>query len=209
MTSASKAHPIDPGTLLGSSEDRTVVRLLTLLTSVGRADQAHPRIRRWGIPLLCAALGLQPLLEYTASAPALPVPLLLLAGIDARGDYLPLTLAALFGESQLIVEGTIDRVDAESFTVRPTEVFAGSIGTAPLRVSRIRNRNGRSARNTGLKSTISGIAAHLVMQVFQLASHYNEVDLDQPGHARFLQHVHVRCGDSAEATLVGAMTQTA
>ncbi|MDX2600673.1 histidine kinase [Streptomyces caniscabiei] len=81
MTSASKAHPIDPGTLLGSSEDRTVVRLLTLLTSVGRADQAHPRIRRWGIPLLCAALGLQPLLEYTASAPALPVPLLLLAGI--------------------------------------------------------------------------------------------------------------------------------
>src|SRR5690606_35602407 len=48
----------------------------------------------------------------------------------------PLTLAALFGESQLIVEGTIDRVDAESFTVRPTEVFAGSIGTAPLRVKK-------------------------------------------------------------------------
>jgi hypothetical protein len=63
--------------------------------------------------------------------------------------------------------------------------------------------------DTDISEAISGIAAHLVMQVFQLASHYNEVDLDQPGNARFLQHVHVKCGDSAEATLVGAMTQTA
>ncbi|MEU2288586.1 histidine kinase [Streptomyces sp. NPDC013178] len=33
------------------------------------------------MPILCAALGLQPLLEYPASGPALPVSLLLLAGI--------------------------------------------------------------------------------------------------------------------------------
>ncbi|NLD67755.1 MAG: hypothetical protein GX644_02970 [Limnobacter sp.] len=62
--------------------------------------------------------------------------LVLLAGIDARADYLPLTLAALFGESQLVVEGTIDRVDDESFTVRPVEVFAGSVGSGPLRVKK-------------------------------------------------------------------------
>lgn len=83
MTSASKNSPVDPGpgTLLGSSEDRTVVRVLALLASVGRADQAHPRVRRWGMPILCAVLGLQPLMEYPASGPALPVSLLLLAGI--------------------------------------------------------------------------------------------------------------------------------
>ncbi|MFI5793496.1 sensor histidine kinase [Streptomyces sp. NPDC051677] len=81
MTSASKDHIVDSGALLGSSEDRTVVRLLTLMASVGRADQTHPRVRRWGVPILCAALGLQPLLAYPASGPALPVSLLLLAGI--------------------------------------------------------------------------------------------------------------------------------
>ncbi|MDX3663675.1 hypothetical protein PV646_40880 [Streptomyces sp. ID05-26A] len=60
---------------------------------------------------------------------------------------------------------------------------------------------------TDFSDAISGIAAHIVAQVFQLASHYNEVDLDQPSDARFLQDVHVQCGDSS-ATLVGAMMQT-
>jgi len=63
--------------------------------------------------------------------------------------------------------------------------------------------------DTDISDAISGIAAHLVTQVFQLASHYNEVDLDQPGNARFLQHIHVKCGDNTQATLVGAMVQTA
>ncbi|WP_434447694.1 hypothetical protein [Lentzea sp. E54] len=62
--------------------------------------------------------------------------------------------------------------------------------------------------DTDISDAITGIAAHLAAQVFGLASHYNEVDLDQPGHARFLQHVHVKCGDTAAATLVGAMVQT-
>ncbi|MPY45741.1 two-component sensor histidine kinase [Streptomyces phyllanthi] len=72
---------VDRGTLLCSSEDRTVDRILTLLASVGRADQAHPHVRRWGVPVLCAALGLQPLMEYPGPGPALPVTLGLLAGI--------------------------------------------------------------------------------------------------------------------------------
>lgn len=59
-----------------------------------------------------------------------------------------------------------------------------------------------------ISDAITGIAAHLAAQVFGLASHYNEVNLDQPGHARFLQHIHVKCGDTAAATLVGAMVQT-
>ena len=60
---------------------------------------------------------------------------------------------------------------------------------------------------TDFSDAISGIAAHIVAQVFQLASHYNEIDLEQPSDARFLQDVHVQCGDSS-ATLVGAMMQT-
>jgi signal transduction histidine kinase len=81
VTSASKNSPAEPGTLLGGSEDRTVVRVLTLLASLGRADQAHPHVKRWGVPILCAALGLQPLMEYSGPEPALPVSLGLLAGI--------------------------------------------------------------------------------------------------------------------------------
>ncbi len=81
MTSASKNSPAEPGSLLGSSEDRTVVRVLTLLAALGRADQAHPHVKRWGMPILCAALGLQPLVEYPGPGPALPVSLGLLAGI--------------------------------------------------------------------------------------------------------------------------------
>ncbi|WP_133916179.1 sensor histidine kinase [Streptomyces sp. NBC_00582] len=81
MTSASKNSLAEPGTLLGSSEDRTVVRVLTLLAALGRADQAHPHVKRLGMPILCAALGLQPLMEYPGPGPSLPVSLGLLAGI--------------------------------------------------------------------------------------------------------------------------------
>lgn len=63
--------------------------------------------------------------------------------------------------------------------------------------------------NTDAGDAIAGMAAHLAGQVFGLASHYNEVDLDQPSQVRFLQHVQVKCGDAAIATLVGAMVQTA
>jgi signal transduction histidine kinase len=81
VTSASKDSFVGPGTLLGGSEHRTVARLLTLLASVGRAGKAHPHVKRWGMPILCTALGLQPLLAYTGPGPALPVSLALLAGI--------------------------------------------------------------------------------------------------------------------------------
>ncbi|MFI7301058.1 sensor histidine kinase [Streptomyces sp. NPDC050121] len=81
MTSTSKNSPAEPCTLLGGSGDRTVARVLTLLTSLGRADQAHPHVKRWGMPILCAALGLQPLMDYPGPGPALPVSLGLLAGI--------------------------------------------------------------------------------------------------------------------------------
>ncbi len=75
-------------------------------------------------------------------------------------------------------------------------------GTVPvLRVT--------AACDTDVSDAITGIAAHLAAQVFGLASHYNEVNLDQPDQARFLQHVTVRCAESASATLVGVMVQTA
>ena len=81
MTSVTKDHLVETCPPQGGSEHRTVVRILYLLASAGRAKQAHPHIRRWGMPILCAALGLQPLLQYPRSGPALPVALALLAGI--------------------------------------------------------------------------------------------------------------------------------
>lgn len=62
--------------------------------------------------------------------------------------------------------------------------------------------------DTDISDAITGIAVRLAEQVFELASQYNEVDLDRPGDARFLQHIEVKCGDSAAATLVGAMVQS-
>ena len=61
-----------------------------------------------------------------------------------------------------------------------------------------------------ISSDIAGIAGHIAMQLFQLASVYNEVNLDQSGDARFrfLQDIHVTCADNAEARLVGAMVQS-
>ena len=64
------------------------------------------------------------------------------------------------------------------------------------------------ACDTDISDAITGIAAHLAAQVFGLASRYNEVNLDQPGSARFLQDIHVKCGEGATATLVGAMVHT-
>lgn len=63
---------------------------------------------------------------------------------------------------------------------------------------------------TDISSAIAGIAGHIAVQVFQLASVYNEVNLDQSGDARFrfLQEIHVTCADNAEARLVGAMVQS-
>jgi signal transduction histidine kinase len=89
VTTASKDSLIDPGNVLGGSEHRTVVRILSLLASVGRADRAHPQVRRWGVPILCAALGLQPLLAYPGPAPAVPLSLALLTGITVQRQSRP------------------------------------------------------------------------------------------------------------------------
>jgi hypothetical protein len=67
---------------------------------------------------------------------SLAVSLLLLVGINARADYLPIPLSELFGGSELIVLGTIESVGDDSFTLRETEVYAGSIGDAPLQVKK-------------------------------------------------------------------------
>ncbi|EAR22102.1 hypothetical protein [Nitrococcus mobilis] len=55
-------------------------------------------------------------------------------GINAPADYQPIALAKLFGGSELIVLGTIEGVGDDSFTLRATEVYAGSIEDAPVEV---------------------------------------------------------------------------
>ena len=44
-------------TLTSDSEQRVIASVAFRLAALRRADQAHPRIRHWGIPALCAALG--------------------------------------------------------------------------------------------------------------------------------------------------------
>ncbi|MGW7167765.1 sensor histidine kinase [Streptomyces sp. NPDC054884] len=79
--SSSAARPVDPGALLCGPEQSTVVRLLTVLMSMSRMNQAHPRFRKWVAPLVCAAIGLPGLFDAGEDGlPGLPVALLLLAG---------------------------------------------------------------------------------------------------------------------------------
>lgn len=62
--------------------------------------------------------------------------LLMLVGINAPADYQPIALTELFGGSELIVLGTIEGVGDDSFTLRATKVYAGSIGDAPVEVGK-------------------------------------------------------------------------
>lgn len=60
----------------------------------------------------------------------------MLVGIHARADYQPIALTELFGGSELIVLGTIESVGDDSFALRATEVYSGSIGDAPVEVGK-------------------------------------------------------------------------
>ncbi|MET9565185.1 sensor histidine kinase [Streptomyces tauricus] len=44
-------------TLSEDSEQRTIASIVFRLAALRRADRAHPRIRHWGVPAVCAALG--------------------------------------------------------------------------------------------------------------------------------------------------------
>ncbi|MER7689790.1 histidine kinase [Streptomyces sp. NPDC097610] len=45
-------------TLAVDPEQRVIVSVISRLAALRRTDQAHPRIRHWGVPAFCAALGL-------------------------------------------------------------------------------------------------------------------------------------------------------
>ena len=44
-------------TLTSDSEQRAIASIISRLAALRRADLAHPRIRHWGVPALCAALA--------------------------------------------------------------------------------------------------------------------------------------------------------
>jgi len=65
-------------TRLGAEEHRTVVKLLFWLMRVRRQDQAHPWVRRWGVPGACLLLGAPSLADAAqGSGPSFPVVLAL------------------------------------------------------------------------------------------------------------------------------------
>jgi signal transduction histidine kinase len=50
--------PRIPGPLMSDPEYRVILSIVLRLASWRVADQAHPKVRRWGVPALCALLGL-------------------------------------------------------------------------------------------------------------------------------------------------------
>jgi signal transduction histidine kinase len=59
-------------TLSGDSEQRVVASVLYRLAALRRGDRAHPRLRHWGVPAICAALGVNSYLNphNTGDVPA-------------------------------------------------------------------------------------------------------------------------------------------
>ncbi|MEU9272631.1 histidine kinase [Streptomyces sp. NPDC048251] len=71
--SAPTPHPVErtrplPETLTSDAEQRVIISIISRLTSWKLAYQAHPRVRRWGVPALCAALGVPSVLYPSDSA---------------------------------------------------------------------------------------------------------------------------------------------
>ncbi|MEU9267142.1 histidine kinase [Streptomyces sp. NPDC048251] len=78
---APTARPVEPQTPLSGAEHRTVNRLLSWLGTVRQTERAHPQVTRWGVPALCAGLGLFQLNVPAGSGPGLPVALAVIAGL--------------------------------------------------------------------------------------------------------------------------------
>ncbi|MEU1184329.1 histidine kinase [Streptomyces sp. NPDC005820] len=47
-----------PGPLMSDPEYRAILSIILRLAGLRLADQAHPHVRRWGVPVLCAVLGM-------------------------------------------------------------------------------------------------------------------------------------------------------
>ncbi|MFF5979495.1 sensor histidine kinase [Streptomyces olindensis] len=52
-----------PGPLMSDPEYRTLLPIILRLASWRLADQAHPQVRHWGVPVLCAVLGIPAVLN--------------------------------------------------------------------------------------------------------------------------------------------------
>ncbi|MFJ2176861.1 sensor histidine kinase [Streptomyces sp. NPDC087851] len=59
-------------TLTADSEQRTIASVILRLAALRRTDRAHPRVRHWGVPAFCAALGISSYLNpyNTGDVPA-------------------------------------------------------------------------------------------------------------------------------------------
>ncbi|WP_181786323.1 sensor histidine kinase [Streptomyces phytophilus] len=68
--------PVEPEVLLGEAERPSDVLVMRKLRRIVEADQGHPWVRRWGVPLLCALFGI-PALQNADSDPGPGVPVLL------------------------------------------------------------------------------------------------------------------------------------
>ncbi|WP_329269807.1 sensor histidine kinase [Streptomyces sp. NBC_01451] len=57
VPSAPTARPDDDRTLQILADDSVIASVAYRLAALRQADRAHPRVRHWGVPVFCAALG--------------------------------------------------------------------------------------------------------------------------------------------------------
>lgn len=70
------ASPVEPEVLLGEAERPSDALVMRKIRRIFEADQGHPWVRRWGVPLLCVLFGI-PALQNADTDPGPGVPVLL------------------------------------------------------------------------------------------------------------------------------------
>lgn len=86
-----------PEPLTSDPEQRVIVSMISRLAGLRAADRAHPRFRRWGVPVFCAALGVPSLLN-PANGAAVTTQLVLMLGFTVPllwRERHPLTVFAI------------------------------------------------------------------------------------------------------------------
>ena len=108
-TTSSRVRPVEPSSVLGGPEHRTVARLLVWLISAQRASQEHPRVQRWAAPLACAALGIPGLLDSVGGAdPGFPAALMVMIGFTVpllardRRPFLVFVVITVFSMAEAV-----------------------------------------------------------------------------------------------------------
>ncbi|WP_329227563.1 sensor histidine kinase [Streptomyces canus] len=116
-----------PEALTNDAEQRVIVSIIARLSSWRWADRTHPRVRRWGVPLFCAVLGL-PSVLHPAGESGVAEELVLTVAVAVPllwRERRPMLVFALITATAVLMEstGTLHGANASADVARIVALF--------------------------------------------------------------------------------------